>query len=364
MVKQGKNQTYPGNNQDYHLIPFKAAIAAGTRQMMPYYSRPIGTEWEEVAFGFNKYLITGLLKEQMGFKGIVVSDWGIISDRAWGLEEATKLERTRRAIDAGCDILGGETNPELIVEAVNEGLISMYQINASVRKLMKEKFELGLFDNPFVDVDVAERVVGNEYFSRIGNETQRRALTLLTNGGEFLPLPFEAQKSRFYVEGIARFEMEARNLTVVETPEEADFAFLRLVSPYKPTTGEGLASSINNGSLEYNVTEKARQAKIYGMLPTVVDITLNRPAAVPEVAEAAAALFVSYGSSHDAFLDVVFGVDGWGPEGMLPYDLPRSMAAVEASYEDVPFDMEDSLFRFGHGLRYTDWCKGNGECGK
>lgn len=82
-----------------------AAIAAGTRQMMPYYSRPIGTEWEEVAFGFNKYLITSLLKRQMGFKGIVISDWGIISERPWGLEEATKLERTRRAIvNTGCDI--------------------------------------------------------------------------------------------------------------------------------------------------------------------------------------------------------------------------------------------------------------------
>src|SRR5690606_28117319 len=139
--KQGKNQTYPGNNQDYHLIPFEAAIAAGTRQMMPYYSRPIGTEWEEVAFAFNKDLITGLLKEQMGFEGIVVSGWGIVTDRGWGLEEATELERTRRAIEAGCDILGGETKPELIVEAVQEGLLSMDRIDESVRKLMKEKFE-------------------------------------------------------------------------------------------------------------------------------------------------------------------------------------------------------------------------------
>lgn len=321
---------------------------------MPYYSRPIGTEWEEVAFGFNKGVVTDLLKEQLGFEGIVVSDWGIISERAWGLEDATELERTQRAIEAGCDILGGETNPELMVQAVNEGLLSEERIDSSVRKLMKEKFELGLFDDPFVDVEAAVEIVGNDEFSRLGNETQRRALTLLTNDDDFLPLPSEASQSRFYVEGIPASAMESRDLAVVETPEEADYALLRLVSPFKPTTEEGLASSINNGSLEYNATEKARQAEIYTTLPTVVDITLNRPAAVPEVAEAAAVLLVSYGSSHDAFLDIVFGVDGWGPEGKLPYDLPRSMAAVEASDEDVPFDTEDPLFRFGHGLRYAD----------
>jgi beta-glucosidase len=109
----GKNTTYPGNNMEYHLIPFKAAIAAGCRQMMPYYSRPVGTKYEEVASGFNKGLITGLLKEELGFKGIVVSDWGLITDgiiagqdmpaRAWGAENLTELERAEKIINAGVD---------------------------------------------------------------------------------------------------------------------------------------------------------------------------------------------------------------------------------------------------------------------
>lgn len=324
--------------------------------MMPYYSRPINTSWEEVAFGFNKGVVTDLLKGELGFDGIVVSDWGIISDRPWGLEHESELERTRRAIEAGCDILGGETSTELMVQAVTEGLLSEAQIDASVRKLMKEKFELGLFDNPFVDVDEAERIVGNEDFSRLGNETQRRALTLLTNDDDFLPLSLEESRagSRFYVEGIPAAALEARGLAVADSPAEADLAILRLVSPFKPSTAGGLASSINNGSIEYNATEKARQAEIYAEVPTIVDITLNRPAAVPEIADAAAALFVSYGSSHDALLDVIFNVDGWGPEGRLPYDLPRSMKAVEESAEDLHFDTEDPLFRFGHGLRYPN----------
>jgi len=62
------------------LIPFKAAIAAGARQMMPYYSRPIGTAYAEVGFSFNKGIVTDLLRNQLGFDGIVVSDWGLITD--------------------------------------------------------------------------------------------------------------------------------------------------------------------------------------------------------------------------------------------------------------------------------------------
>ncbi|KAF5618957.1 periplasmic beta-glucosidase beta-xylosidase precursor [Fusarium tjaetaba] len=351
----GKNQTYPGDNRDYHLIPFKAAIAAGTRQMMPYYSRPINTSWEEVAFGFNKGVVNDLLKKELGFDGIVVTDWGIVTTRFWGLEDQTELERARRVLEAGCDIFGGETKPELIIELVNKGLISEARIDESVRKLLKEKFELGLFDNPFVDVDKAERIAGNDYFSRLGNETQRRAFTLLTNKDDVLPLPLSALNAKFYIEGIEPEVMESRNLSVVENPEDADYAFLRLASPFKPTTAPGLPAMINNGSLEFNTTEKARQAKIYATLPTVVDIRLNRPAAVPEVAEQAVALFGSYGSSHDAFLDVVFGTDGWGPEGRLPFDLPVSQEAADAQKEDVPFDVE-ALFKFGHGLRYKDTC--------
>jgi beta-glucosidase len=67
----GKNQTYPGENFEHHLIPFKAAIAVGARQMMPYYSRPIGTEYDPVGFSFNRQIVTGLLKEELG----VSSSW-------------------------------------------------------------------------------------------------------------------------------------------------------------------------------------------------------------------------------------------------------------------------------------------------
>jgi hypothetical protein len=108
------------------------------------------------------------------------------------------------------------------------------------------------------------------------------------------------------------------------------------------------------GSLEYNSTERARQLAIYSAVPTVVDMYLGRPAAIPEVAENAAALLGSFGSGPDAFLDVIFG--DAEPRGKLPFDLPRSNAAVEASDEDVPFDTENPVFKFGDGLAYGESC--------
>ena len=85
-------------------------------------------------------------------------------------------------------------------------------------------------------------------------------------------------------------------------------------------------------------------------MPTVVDLYLDRPAIVPEIAADAAALLVSYGSSSRAFADVVFGHTA--PQEKLPFDLPSSTPAVEQSRTDVPFDTVDPLFRFGDGLHY------------
>lgn len=354
----GKNQTYPGKNLEYHLIPFKAAIAVGARQMMPYYSRPIGTEYDPVGFGFNKGIVTGLLREQLGFDGIVVTDWGLITDatilgqdmpaRAWGVEHLTELERAAMVLEAGCDQFGGETRPELIVQLVNEGVVEEARLDLSVYRLLREKFLLGLFDNPFVDAEAADQIVGRQEYVDEGAAAQRRAYTLLTNRDDMLPLQ-DTGGMKFYIEGFNATYLERRGLAVVPTPEEANYALLRLEAPFEPRTG-GFESRYHAGSLEYSSQERERQAAIYAAVPTIVDMTMDRPAAVPEVAERAAALVANFGSGPDAFLDVVLGVAA--PEGKLPFDMPRSMEAVEASMEDVPFDTLDPVFRLGHGLRY------------
>ena len=167
-------------------------------------------------------------------------------------------------------------------------------LDHSARKLLREKFLLGLFDNPFVDLEAAERVVGNAYFRRIGQETQRRAYTLLTNKNDILPLKPVAHGTRFYIEGFNSTFLTRRGFTVVSSPEEADYALLRLSSPTTKRPGSGgFSSRLDWGPLEFNATEQARQKSIYDAVPTIVDVRFIRPAAIPEIADSASALLVA-----------------------------------------------------------------------
>jgi beta-glucosidase len=356
----GREQVYPGKNFDYHMRPFRAAIYAGCSQMMPYYGMPVGTQFEEVGFGFNRHIITGLLREQLGFDGIICTDWGLITDakvlgqdmpaRAWGAEHLTEIQRVKKVLDAGCDQFGGESRPDLVVQLVKDGQVPESRIDESVRRLLREKFVLGLFEQPFVDVEAALTVVGNAEFKTEGDQAQRRAYTLLTNGDDFLPLQ-SCEGKRAYIEGVNSSLLIARGLQIVDSPSSADLALLRLKAPFEPRPG-GFEAMFHAGSLEYSEQEKARQADIYKSVPTVVDMYLDRPAVIPEIAAAAKALLVSYGSSSEAFLDVIFG--HVQPEGKLPFDLPSSMEAVKSSRSDMQYDTANPRFRFGDGLSYKN----------
>ena len=351
----GREQVYPGGNFDYHLEPFRAAIAAETAQMMPYYGMPIGTDYEEVAFGFNKAIVNDLLRGELGFDGIVCTDWGLITDttilgqpmpaRAWGVEHLDEASRVEMILDAGCDQLGGEARPELVLQLVEQNRISEERLDVSVRRLLREKFILGLFDDPYVDPDHAAATVGRAEFVTAAAAAQRRAYTLLTNHDQILPL---RKGCRIYLEGVSE-DAAAGYGDVVGDPAGADVALLRLKAPYEPRPG-GFEAMFHAGSLEFAAEERDHHAAICSAVPTIVDVYLDRPAVLTELADAAAALLGSYGSSDEAFLDVVFGAAQ--PEGSLPFDLPRSMVAVAASRSDVPFDTADPIFRFGHGLRY------------
>jgi beta-glucosidase len=356
----GREQVYPGDNFAYHLIPFEAAFAAGTAQIMPYYGMPIGTEYEEVGFGFNKGIITGLLRERYGFDGVVCADWGLLTDglifgrtleaRAWGVEHLSLAERVRKALEAGVDQFGGEACPEVIVELVRGGGVPEERIDRSARRLLRDKFRLGLFDDPYVDAEAAEAIVGNAWFRAAGEAAQRRSIVLLKNAsiddGAALPL---REARRIYVEGVAP-EVAARYGQVVADPAAAKVAILRLAAPFEPRDSRPLESFFHAGSLAFAEEERARILRITATVPTIVCIYLDRPAVIPEIAEAVAGLLADFGASDEAVLDVIFGQAA--PSARLPFELPSSMEAVRRQKEDVPYDSEDPLFRFGHGLSY------------
>lgn len=355
----GREQVYPGGRFELHLLPFIAAIEAGASQMMPYYGMPVGTQYEEVGFGLNRSVITGILRERLGFDGIVCTDWSLVSDgvalgdpiaaRAWGAEHLRPKERVLKALEAGVDQFGGEYRTDLVLELVQEGRVSTERIDQSVRRLLREKFVLGLFDTPFVDADVAARTVGRPDFVEAGLDAQRRSLTLLTNevasGAPLLPL---RRPLRVYAEGIDPRRLAAY-AEVALSPQQAEVAVVRLRAPHEPRPG--LAAGFHSGSLEFPAAVHDRVAEIAAVVPTVIVVFLDRPAVLGALAQDAAAVLADFGSSDDALLSVLFG--DAEPQGSLPFDLPRSMKAVIESRSDVPFDTVDPQFRFGHGLRYV-----------
>jgi beta-glucosidase len=138
---------------------------------------------------------------------------------------------------------------------------------------------------------------------------------------------------------------------VVATPAEANLAILRLQAPFQPPKGGGfLANFFHTGDLDFKEEELTRILNVLRQVPTIVDIYLDRPAVIPEIAEHSAALLVNFGASDAALLDVISG--HVAPQGTLPFELPSSMEAVRKQRSDVPFDTEQPLFPFGYGLHY------------
>jgi beta-glucosidase len=358
----GREQVYPGDNFEYHLKPFEAAFAAGTAQIMPYYGMPVGTDLEEVGFSYSKGVVTDLLRRRFGFDGVVCTDWGLVTDqeyvggevmpaRAWGVEHLDRHQRVAKIIEAGVDQFGGEFCPELVVDLVRDGRIRESRVDVSVRRLLRDKFRLGLFDNPYVDPDAAARIVGNSRFRERGEYAQRKSIVLLKNGdrGGAPVLPLSG-RPRLYVENVDR-DVAARYGEIVERPEDADFAVLRLRAPYEQRDRNLLERLFHSGDLDFKEPEKGRILSLLRTVPTIVDIFLERPAVIPEIAAEATGLLANFGANDAALLDIAFG--RFSPTGKLPFELPSSIEAVRNQKEDVPYDSENPLFPFGFGLTYT-----------
>jgi len=349
----GKDQIYPGDNFDYHLIPFEeGAFPANTAQIMPYYAVPEGTEYEDVAFGFNKKIITGLLREKYNYEGVVCTDWGIITDRkfrkarAWGVEDLSEIERVEKVLDAGCDMFGGESYPDMVIELVRSGKVSESRIDESVRRILRDKFELGLFDNPYVDPQQAEELVRNETFVKKGKKAQRQSMVLLKNKNDILPLE---EGSKVYIDGIDE-EVAEEYARVVSSRREADFVVLKIQAPYEVRNDLLLERLFRQGSLEFIAAERLRIMNKISDKPSIVVITLDRPAVIPKISKEAEGLIADFENENDAILDIVFGRAE--PQGKLPVELPSSMEAVKNQLPDVPYDSKDPLYPYGHGLQY------------
>jgi beta-glucosidase len=351
----GKGQAYPGDNFDYHLIPFiNGAFPAGTSQIMPYYGIPNDQTSENVGFAYNKEIITGLLRDSLKFDGIVCTDWALVTDMlikpaaAWGVEDLSEKERVIKIIEAGCDMFGGESRPELVVQVVEDGSIPESRIDESVRRILREKFRLGLFDHPYLDessLSVFESSLNREK----GRDAQRRSMVLLKNEEKTLPLQ---KGTKVFVEGM-QTDLQVDFATIVSTPEEADYLIVKLETPTSPVPDGGMLDGIlPQGRLDFGEDEKAEILALVSSKPTITIMSLGRPPVIPDINAASKAVIADFENEDDIIMELIFGL--YEPTGRLPIEIPSSMEAVEDQFEDVPYDSKDPQYPFGHGLTY-EW---------
>jgi len=365
----GRFATFPGRNFEYHIRPFLGAFAAHAGGVMPTYSILEG--FEPVGAGYNRQLLTDMLRGRYGFRGIVLTDWGITSDcpercrngapagerptfadlgMPWGVEALSMRARFVKAVLAGVDQFGGTERADLLVEAVRAGELSEARLDSSVVRVLTQKFALGLFENPYVDAAAAARIVGNETFQAAALDAQHRALVLLENKGHILPL---RHVSRVYLHGVSPDAITREGWTVVTDPAQADIAIVRLSAPFERLHPQYIFGTLmHEGSLAFKDGDPDYEAfkRASAVVPTIVTVYLDRPAILTPLKDKARALIANFGVSDAALLDVLTGRAR--PEGKLPFELPSSMTAVEAQRSDVPHDSPRPLYRFGFGRRY------------
>lgn len=426
----GKYAVYPGGCFQVHKIPFvKGAFdlkrgTGASSAVMPYYTIPYGQTEEDVANGYNSDILLRQLREEVGYDGVICTDWlvthdevhpGVHSGKPWGVENLSVAERHYKALMAGVDQFGGNNEIEPVLQAYQMGVAEhgeewmRRRFEESAYRLLLNMFRVGLFENPYIDVAEAERVVGSPEFMEAGYQQQLKSIVMLKNKGSLLPLDKGAKvyiPKRFSPEGPNYWRqiipqkiydpvpesVVGRDFTRVESAGQADVAIVFIESPHSYLMGyddgyipislqyedytavdarehsiaggdpfeEGVdrsyrgksARTINKCDME--MVHKVRSEM--GDKPVVVVINMLNPMVMKEIEPYADAVLVGFDVQSQAVMDIISG--RCEPSGLLPFQLPRDMSAVELHCEDKPHDVpchcdaEGNFYDFGFGMNF------------
>ena len=358
--KWGRREIFEGGAFEKHLIPFQAAIDAGTSAIMPYYSFPVYTAYDTLGYAFNKPVLTDLLRNKMGFKGIINSDTGPIRMMPWGVENLTVSERYKLALEAGINLFSGSADPQQLLITVKENPELIPFVDDSVKRLLIEKFQLGLFENPYVNGEAAEKIVGNPDFIESAHLAHQKSIVLLRNetieNKPVLPLKPNA---KLYVEVAEQPLTELgtlKNVTLVSTPEEADVLLFWVVPKGKSlfqSKGQPISLRLSNNNVKVNHIQELSNQK-----PTLLAINYTNPWVIDEIYSTSTpqikGVLATFGTTLEALLEIVSGAAP--PVAKMPFATPRSEKAVEEQKADVPGFEEQgknyALFQYGEGLGY------------
>ncbi len=421
----GKYAVYPGNNSNQHLQPFLNGafnLQDGTQKtaaVMPYYSISYQIDQqnkENVGNGYSKYLVTDLLRDKYHFDGVICTDWQLTDDaprlddffagKPWGVEDLTIAQRHYKALLAGVDQFGGNNELAPVLDAFYRGVKDFGEaaftkrFRASAQRLLRNIFQVGLFENPYVDVEKSCQLVGNPSFMEKGYKAQKKSIVLLKNQGT-LPIQkntkvyipenqLEEQEDWFGNTIPARVEDPVQTASVnqyferVTNPDESEVIICFISSPMTPSYQEEegyLPISLQYGPYQatearkkpladesrsyFNKTTKATNLQTmkqindlkqkYPEKKLVVVMNLKNPTIVAEFETSADAILAEFGVQNQAIFDVLSGQ--FYPQGRLPFQMPKNMTTVETQAEDIPFDMDvyiDSVghaYDFGFGLK-------------
>lgn len=399
----GKEMVYPGRNFHYHLLPFIAAIEEGASAIMPYYGIPVGMQdiykpaddivYDHtigIAMAFNKGIVTNLLKNELGFKGYVNSDTGIINLRPWGLEAYSEQQVLAISINAGVDLLSGYHDKDQILSVIGKEHIASdrnrylplgitkERIDESVEKLLRELFALGLFENPYVDEEKAASILENPVHKRQAFSAQMESITVLKRNKAFTL----SKDDEVYLLGIDEKKAIASGINATKDLAKAKRAIIRLsiTNPISPaldekgepirfgngeevTTQFGGALQEESDDLDFSTMEKDRSwhlniplqkirnaMKSVGPEHTLIAISFRQAYVIDDASgiNDAGTLLALFGVSDDALLSAVKDLDM--AKGKLPISLANNKNAILNHKEDVPgFPPEDTLYPFGFG---------------
>ena len=369
---------------------------------MPYYGIPVGQHYppNDVGMAFSKGIVTDLLRGELGFRGYVNSDTGVIGPpgaaRSWGLGAASIDDQLLAAIEAGTDVLSGFNDHTQILGLVAAGRLSLSRVDESVKRLLEEQFRLGLFENPYVDADVAAATVGNAKFRARADLAQRKSIVLLKNRNRTLPLatPTATTPIGVYTMGMNAAAVRAAGYAVTTgdhvaadprpaVPPDTRYALLRIAVtnpvlsladfPNEPNQLGGPPATIFGGALpneldflafsdmvgtrSWVVTPSLADVQAVmnevGATNTVLAIYFRQPWVLDEASgmRDAGALVALFGVDDFALIDVLTGK--FAPQGKLPLALASNAAAIVVQAPDAPgYAGADTLFPFGFGLTY------------
>ena len=363
----GRFSEFPGGALDRHIEAFLDAFENRVASVMPTYNilkdALILGQKLTVGAGYSPELLTGLLRGEHGFAGVILSDWAISKDvtepcrtgepaqgpadisMAWGVESLSRPERFALGINAGLDQFGGEDDPSPLAAALDAGLLTEARLDESAFRILMQKFELGLFENPFVDEDFAEEEVGRR---------QPAADAAASRSFVFVKKPAAAvlsAGSSVHVTGMNATGFESRGITVVNDAADADVAVIRTQTPWELLhPGFFFGARQHEGDLDFKPGHAVldQLEALRGRVPVILVVDMDRPAILSTVEPMAQVVIAAFGGTDEALVERL--LKPGAPTQGLPFSLPRDMAAVEAQLPDKPHDDPDPLYPFGHGL--------------